>query len=381
MTGFSDEGSARQAPRRLALLERAQARRSTVAIPLAGVAVAGVVAYSVLKRPGDVSNPDAEFVEEDQATKPRRSRPSTGPSTATTTRAPATCRRRSSSRRSAVGVELQRRQAARVLADRRQDSLYFKDKDALMYALDAEDRQGRVEERVGDLAASSPGLRRRRPLRGHARARRSAVALRAKDGKMLWSATLPEPQRDLAARLRQERRDRQRGRHRLRARPQGRRHPLADARPPATSRAGWRSTTGSPTSATTPARCTRSTPPTAARLADLDLGVELRPRRAGLLDARGRLRPRLPRRDRRPRLQLRADTGELAWSHSTGDWVYSAPAVAATPGSQPTVYIGSNDQNVLRARRGDRRGALAEGRRRRSSSAPPAWSARSSTSA
>jgi hypothetical protein len=39
-----------------------------------------------------------------------------------------------------------------------------------------------------------------------------------------------------------------------------------------------------------------------------------------------------------------AGTGELAWSHSTGDWVYSAPAVANTPKSPPTVYIGSMDQ-------------------------------------
>jgi len=39
------------------------------------------------------------------------------------------------------------------------------------------------------------------------------------------------------------------------------------------------------------------------------------------------------------------DTGELAWSHSTGDWVYPGPAVAEVPGGPPTVYIGSLDQN------------------------------------
>jgi outer membrane protein assembly factor BamB len=38
------------------------------------------------------------------------------------------------------------------------------------------------------------------------------------------------------------------------------------------------------------------------------------------------------------------DTGELLWSHSTGDWVYAAPAVADTPKTDPTVYIGSKDQ-------------------------------------
>jgi outer membrane protein assembly factor BamB len=40
-----------------------------------------------------------------------------------------------------------------------------------------------------------------------------------------------------------------------------------------------------------------------------------------------------------------ADNGELLWSHSTGDWVYPAPAVADTKRSDPTVYIGSKDQN------------------------------------
>jgi outer membrane protein assembly factor BamB len=40
-----------------------------------------------------------------------------------------------------------------------------------------------------------------------------------------------------------------------------------------------------------------------------------------------------------------AGTGKLWWSHSTGDWVYPAPAVADVPGTPPTVYIGSKDQN------------------------------------
>ena len=39
------------------------------------------------------------------------------------------------------------------------------------------------------------------------------------------------------------------------------------------------------------------------------------------------------------------DTGELLWSHSTGDWVYAAPAIADTPKTEPTVYVGSKDQN------------------------------------
>jgi outer membrane protein assembly factor BamB len=34
-------------------------------------------------------------------------------------------------------------------------------------------------------------------------------------------------------------------------------------------------------------------------------------------------------------------SGDIAWTHSTGDLVYSAPAVADTPDTPPTVYIGS----------------------------------------
>ena len=51
------------------------------------------------------------------------------------------------------------------------------------------------------------------------------------------------------------------------------------------------------------------------------------------------------------------NTGELAWTHSTGDWVYSGPSVAQVPGTPPTVYIGSFDGNVyaLDARSGESR--------------------------
>ena len=52
-----------------------------------------------------------------------------------------------------------------------------------------------------------------------------------------------------------------------------------------------------------------------------------------------------------------SETGELAWTHSTGDWVYSGPSVAQVPGTPPTVYIGSFDGNVyaLDAKSGDTR--------------------------
>ena len=48
-------------------------------------------------------------------------------------------------------------------------------------------------------------------------------------------------------------------------------------------------------------------------------------------------------------------TGELLWSHSTGDWVYAAPAVADTRRAEPTVYVGSKDQTfyALNAKTGE----------------------------
>ena len=49
--------------------------------------------------------------------------------------------------------------------------------------------------------------------------------------------------------------------------------------------------------------------------------------------------------------------GTLAWSHSTGGYVYSGPAVASTDSTPPTVYIGSFDGNVyaLNAKNGETR--------------------------
>ncbi len=51
------------------------------------------------------------------------------------------------------------------------------------------------------------------------------------------------------------------------------------------------------------------------------------------------------------------DSGDLLWSHSTGDWVYAAPAVADTPRAEPTVYVGSKDQTfyALDAKTGELR--------------------------
>jgi outer membrane protein assembly factor BamB len=47
--------------------------------------------------------------------------------------------------------------------------------------------------------------------------------------------------------------------------------------------------------------------------------------------------------------------GELAWTYSTGGYAYSAPTVASTKHSPPTVYIGSFDGNIyaLNAKNGE----------------------------
>jgi outer membrane protein assembly factor BamB len=40
------------------------------------------------------------------------------------------------------------------------------------------------------------------------------------------------------------------------------------------------------------------------------------------------------------------DTGELAWTYSTGSYVYSGTAIADTQAAPPTVYVGSIDGNI-----------------------------------
>ncbi len=55
--------------------------------------------------------------------------------------------------------------------------------------------------------------------------------------------------------------------------------------------------------------------------------------------------------------------GELAWTYSTGGYAYSAPAVAGTKHSPPTVYIGSFDGNIyaLNAKNGEVRWSRSAG--------------------
>jgi outer membrane protein assembly factor BamB len=60
-----------------------------------------------------------------------------------------------------------------------------------------------------------------------------------------------------------------------------------------------------------------------------------------------------------------AKTGQLAWRHSTGSYVYAAPAVGTIPRLGPTVFIGSYDTNfyALDARSGSVRWTHHDGGR------------------
>jgi len=55
--------------------------------------------------------------------------------------------------------------------------------------------------------------------------------------------------------------------------------------------------------------------------------------------------------------------GTLAWTHSTGGYVYSGPTVASTPTTPPTVYVGSFDGNIyaLNAKNGETRWSHSAG--------------------
>ena len=75
-----------------------------------------------------------------------------------------------------------------------------------------------------------------------------------------------------------------------------------------------------------------------------------------------------------------ADTGEIAWTFSAGDYVYSGIAAADTKGTGPTVYFGSHDRNVYAVDAKTRQGQVVGGTPAGRSAARPRSSATSSTS-
>ena len=230
-------------------------------------------------------------------------------------------------------------------------TLYFQDKDAALYALSADN--GKVEWTQGDRRPRRrlAGLLARRDLRRHAAEapgvdQGEALALRAKDGKLLWRFPLPGRSETSPIVYRQQRDRRQRVRRRLRARPQDRQGRLAGAhrrRGQGRARARRRRPLrrqlrrpgvrdqAPPTARTSGSRAPRGSASAAA-------GRSTRPRRSPTAASTWARSTPASTASTRTR-------GELLWSHSTGDWVYAAPAVADTPKTDPTVYVGSKDQN------------------------------------
>lgn len=223
-------------------------------------------------------------------------------------------------------------------------TLFFLDKDALMYALDADRGKVRWKNEIGDLAASSPAYSDGRVFAVTLEPG-SALALRARDGKVLWERPLPGRSETSPVVF---------GRSVIVGSESGEVFAL-DVK---TGKVRWQvSTAGN----------------VKGGLA-LDDGILYGANYAGEVFAirasngsfvwRGSTqglsfgrggpvystpavafgRVYLGSIDGRV-YSFDADTGELAWSHSTGDWVYPGPAVADTPRSGPTVYIGSKDQS------------------------------------
>lgn len=353
MTPFS---MARLLARPLAIWRSWSVRARALAV--AGVALlaagAGVGGFLALKRPGDISNPNAGFVEQ-RPPEPKPVKtvnwPVYGFDDARTRYLP-TDRVRPPYDASEWSFQAGKLlEFSPIAVD---GALYFQDKDALFRALDADSGKVLWENEIGDLAASSPAYSDGRVFAVTLEPG-SAVALRAKDGKVLW-------ERDLGARSETSpvvfgksvvvgnesgevfALDRESGKVRWQvstadsvkgglALDDGVLYGANYAGEVFALRASsgaeiWKSSTsglslgrGGPV---------YSTPAVAFGRVYL-----------GSIDGRV--------------YSFDAKTGEVAWSYSTGDWAYPGPAVAETPRSKPTVYIGSKDQSfyALDAETGD----------------------------
>ena len=325
----------------------------TVGAIVAVLAGGAIAAYLIVKRPGDISNPDAEFVPEKQERETVKAVnwPVYGYDDQRTRYLATKVVRPpfGGSRWSFNAGKLL--EFSPVVAD---GVLYFFDKDARMYALDAQTGKVEWDNEVGDLAASSPaysdGI-----LYAVTLDPGTALAMRARDGKVLW-------QRDLGARS--ETSPLVYGRHVIIGNEAG----SVLALNKRNGKVNWHVQTAGNVK---------------GGLA-LDDGVVYGGNYAGEVfafraasgaevwrsstqglsfDRGGRVystpavaygRVYLGSIDGRV-YSFEQDSGEIAWSHSTGDWVYAAPAVADTDRTKPTVYIGSKDKSfyALDAESGD----------------------------
>jgi outer membrane protein assembly factor BamB len=315
----------------------------TVSLAVAAVAGAGVAAYEILKRPGDISNPDATFVETPEKKKVVKAVdwPVYGYDEERTRYLPSKDVKPpfGDSEWSFVAGKLL--EFSPVVA---KGMLYLIDKDGALIALDADRGKVKWKRDMGTLNASSPAYADG-TIYGVTLDPGQAFAVRARDGKVLWRRELPGRSETSPV--------------------------VHNDRVIVGSESGdvfaldtkngsvrWQvSTGGAVKGGAALHKGTLYVGNYAGELYAIDAsngqvkwqnGTQ-----GGSFGVTGRIystpavafgRVYVGSIDSRV-YSFEADSGELAWSQSTGDWVYPAPAVADTPRSQPTVYIGSKDKH------------------------------------
>lgn len=338
------------------------ARRRAITAGFAVLAVAAVAfaAYSALKRPGDVSNPDAEFVRDEEKPKPKPAKPKDRTVNWPTyglndqrTRHFKTNRVVPPFAPSDWSIQFGKLlEFSPIVVD---DMIYLMDIDARFYAVDTEKGKVVWERRIGSLNATSPAYSGGRLYATNLKPGQ-AVALDAKKGKVLWKRPLPG---------------------RSESSPLVWKDKLVifgcecgsvfalDAK---TGKMKWEVKTSGAIKASLAFDSGKVFGGNYAGEAfsiDVDSGrEEWRTSTSGGSFGRGGGIYSTPAVaygrvyfgsiDSRV-YSLDQDSGSIAWSRSTGAEVYSAPAVADTKGTPPSVYIGSADGNVyaLDAQDGD----------------------------
>jgi outer membrane protein assembly factor BamB len=310
-----------------------------------------LVAYLILKRPGDISNPEAAFQAQEERKRERKVNwPVYGYDQARTRYLPA------------KGVEppFDERflfdagsllEFSPILVD---GTLYFLNKDAEFFAIDAGNGTVRWKRDVGQLNASAPAYHAGR-LYAVNLAPGQVIAVRAKDGKRLWTRELPGRSESSPVV--------HKGKVFFGAE-SGDLYAL-DAE---TGDDVWHIDTAGSVKAG-PAYLDGTLyvgdyagHMYAVRASDgavkwdtTDLGVGFgRTGRFYSTPAIAFGRVYAGNADGRV-YSFEASSGDIAWTQSTGGAVYAAPAVADTPATPPTVYVGSADHNLyaLNADSGD----------------------------
>ena len=228
------------------------------------------------------------------------------------------------------------------------DRLYFIDNDGLYVCLDARRARSIWRKQLADAERLLAGLLRRRPLHASASspARRSPSApATARCSGARSSAPAPSPRRwSSAAACTSATRPATSTRSTSRTA----RRDLDDDRRTARSRPRPRSSDGHPLLRRLrrlhERRPGHPTARSSGRRQDLGVGSAARggstrpPRSPSAASTRATSTPRS--------IPSTQKTGEIAWTHSAGGYVYSGVAAAETKGTKPAVYVGSHDRNV-----------------------------------